>query len=80
MSLFMTILPALLIIGVLYFIFARQMKMSGKSAMNFGKSRARLLSADKDRTTFDDVAGCDEAKEEVAEIVDFLRTPENSTR
>ncbi len=76
MSLFMTILPALLIIGVLYFIFARQMKMSGKSAMNFGKSRARLLSADKDRTTFDDVAGCDEAKEEVAEIVDFLRTPE----
>ncbi|MBR4597972.1 MAG: ATP-dependent zinc metalloprotease FtsH [Opitutales bacterium] len=75
-SVFFTILPFLLVIGVIYFLISRQMRLSGKSAMDFGKSRARLLSPDKDRTTFDDVAGCDEAKEEVAEIVDFLKTPE----
>ncbi|MBO7522094.1 MAG: cell division protein FtsH, partial [Opitutales bacterium] len=75
-SVFFTVLPFLLIVGVIYFLISRQMRMSGKSAMDFGKSRARLLSPDKDRTTFDDVAGCDEAKEEVAEIVDFLKTPE----
>lgn len=70
------VLPFVLLLLIVYFLISRQMKMSGKSAMNFGKSRARLLSSDKDRTTFDDVAGCDEAKEEVAEIVDFLKTPE----
>lgn len=75
-NVFFTFLPGLLIVGVIFFLISRQMRASSKMGMDFGKSRARLLSPDKDRTTFDDVAGCDEAKEEVAEIVDFLRTPE----
>lgn len=58
-----------------YFFFVRQIKMAGKGAMTFGKSRAKMLTRDKDRVTFGDVAGCDEAKEEVAEIVDFLKDP-----
>ena len=75
-SVFFTVLPILILVGIVYFLFVRQMRLSSKMGMDFGKSRARLLSPDKDRTTFDDVAGCDEAKEEVAEIVDFLKTPE----
>ncbi len=68
-------LPFLLIIGLLYFLFTRQIKMAGKGAMSFGKSRAKMLTRDKDKVTFQDVAGCNEAKEEVSEIVDFLRDP-----
>jgi cell division protease FtsH len=49
--------------------------MAGKGAMSFGKSRAKMLTRDKDKVTFQDVAGCNEAKEEVSEIVDFLRDP-----
>lgn len=65
-----------LIIGVLFFIFfARQFKAGGKSAFDFGKSRARLISPDENKTTFADVAGCDESKEEVAEVVEFLKNP-----
>ncbi|MBO6102109.1 MAG: ATP-dependent zinc metalloprotease FtsH, partial [Opitutales bacterium] len=69
-------LPLLVFFGIGGYIIMRKLGMSNKSAMNFGKSRARLLPPDKDRTTFDDVAGCDEAKEEVAEIVDFLKSPD----
>lgn len=63
------------VIGGFYFLM-RKLGMTNKATMNFGKSRARLLSPDKDRTTFEDVAGCDEAKEEVAEVVDFLKIPQ----
>ena len=66
--------PMLLLIGVWVF-FMRQMQGGGGKAMSFGKSRAKMLTQEQIKTTFADVAGCDEAKEEVAEIVDFLREP-----
>ncbi|MFC4993327.1 ATP-dependent zinc metalloprotease FtsH [Rubritalea tangerina] len=69
------ILPILLIVGLLFFLFRFQMKNAGKGAMNFGKSKAKLLSMDKGRVTFKDVAGIHEAKEELYEIVDFLKAP-----
>lgn len=75
MDLLLGLLPFLLIIGLLYFLFTRQLKMAGKGAMSFGKSRAKMLTRDKDKVTFKDVAGCNEAKEEVSEIVDFLKDP-----
>ncbi|HXQ46303.1 MAG TPA: ATP-dependent zinc metalloprotease FtsH [Caulobacteraceae bacterium] len=62
-------------IGVLYFFAMRQMQGGARGAMGFGKSKARLLTENKNRVTFDDVAGVDEAKEELAEIVDFLKDP-----
>jgi len=68
-------LPFLLVIGLLYFLFVRQLRNAGRGAMSFGKSRAKLLTRDKDRATFADVAGCDEAKEEVSEVVEFLKDP-----
>ena len=69
-----TALPLLLIIGVWIFIM-RQMQGAGRGAMGFGKSKARLLTENKNRVTFEDVAGVDEAKEELQEIVDFLKDP-----
>jgi len=67
--------PMLLLIAVWIF-FMRQMQGGGKGgAMSFGKSKARLLSEDQIKTNFSDVAGCEEAKEEVAELVDFLKEP-----
>ncbi len=68
-------LPFLLIIGILYFVFVRQMRSAGQSALTFGKSRAKLLTRDRKKVTFDDVAGIEEAKEEVQEIIDFLKDP-----
>ena len=73
-------LPFLLFIGLIYFLFARQLKNAGRGAMSFGKSRAKMLTRDKDSLTFADVAGCDEAKEEVSEIVDFLKDPKKFQR
>ena len=75
MSIFVTVLPILLVAFLVYFIFIRQIKMAGKGALSFGKSKARLLSKEKNRTTFKDVAGVDEAKEEVSELVEFLKDP-----
>ena len=69
------ILPFVIVIGLLYFLFVRQLKQAGRGALNFGKSRAKLLTRDREKMTFADVAGCDEAKEEVSEIVDFLKDP-----
>ena len=69
------VVPFLLVMGLLYFLVARQMRMAGRGAMNFGKSRAKLLARTKNRITFNDVAGIDEAREEVQEIVEFLRDP-----
>ena len=71
-----SVLPFLLIGGIFYFLFISQMRSSNKGAFSFGKSRAKLLSPDKDRVTFSDVAGCDESKEEVSEIVEFLKNPQ----
>jgi len=69
------ILPVLILMVVLWIFFARQFKNSNKSALQFGKSRARVIAPEDIHVTFDDVAGCDEAKSEVREIVDFLRDP-----
>ena len=73
-------LPFLLFIGLIYFLFARQLKNAGRGAMSFGKSKAKMLTRDKDALTFADVAGCDEAKEEVSEVVDFLKDPKKFQR
>jgi cell division protease FtsH len=70
----LNMLPILLLIGVWIF-FMRQMQGGTKGAMGFGKSKARLLTENKNRITFDDVAGVDEAKEELQEVVDFLKDP-----
>jgi cell division protease FtsH len=75
MNIFISWFPMLLLIGVWVF-FMRQMQGGGKGgAFSFGKSRARLLDESSNQITFADVAGCDEAKEDVAELVDFLRDP-----
>ena len=75
MSIFVSWFPMLLLIGVWVF-FMRQMQGGGKGgAFSFGKSKARLLDESTNSITFADVAGCDEAKEEVSELVDFLRDP-----
>ena len=65
----------LLVFVVLWFVFMRQAQMGGNKAMSFGKARAKGLSAATKRITFADVAGCDEAKEELKEVVDFLKDP-----
>lgn len=74
-SIFISWFPMFLLIGVWIF-FIRQMHIGGgKGAMSFGKSKARMLSKDEIKITFSDVAGCDEAKEEVSELVEYLREP-----
>jgi cell division protease FtsH len=72
-------LPWLLIIAFWIFIF-RQMQSSGNKAFQFGKSKAKLMTGDTPRITFDDVAGCDEAKSELTEIVEFLKDPKKFSR
>jgi cell division protease FtsH len=74
-DLLFSLLPFLLIIGLLYFLFVRQLRMAGKGALSFGKSKAKLLTRENEKIVFNDVAGCEESKEEVAEIVDFLKDP-----
>ncbi len=74
-SIFISWFPMLLLIGVWIFFMRQMQGGGGKGAMSFGKSKARLMSEDQIKTTFTDVAGCDEAKEEVAELVDYLRDP-----
>ena len=75
MELFMSLLPILLIVGVWVF-FMRQMQGGGKGgAFSFGKSRAKQLDESSNKITFADVAGCDESKEQVSELVEFLRDP-----
>jgi cell division protease FtsH len=80
---YMTILiswfPMLLLIGVWIF-FMRQMQAGGGKALSFGKSRAKLMTDGQQRVTFDDVAGIEEAKEELQEIIEFLRNPKKFTK
>jgi cell division protease FtsH len=73
-------LPILLFLLILYFFFRSQIKMAGKGALNFGKSKARMLNQDKNKVTFKNVAGVDEAKEEVQELVEFLKDPKKFQR
>ncbi len=72
-------LPMIVVVGLFFFLM-RQMQGGGSKAMNFGKSKARLLTEQTKRITFEDVSGIDEAKEELAEIVDFLSDPKKFTR
>jgi cell division protease FtsH len=74
-SILLNLLPILLFLVILYLFFRSQIKMAGRSALNFGKSKARMLSKEKNRITFKDVAGVEEAKEEVQELVEFLKDP-----
>ena len=71
----LSLLPFLLFILALYLLFRQQIRMAGKTAFSFGKSRVRLLSGEKTKVTFQDVAGIEEAKQEVQEIVEFLKDP-----
>ncbi len=68
-------LPIFFVIFVIFFLFRHQMKSAGRGAMNFGKSKARLLSMDNNKVTFKDVAGIEEAKDELVEVVEYLRDP-----
>src|ERR1700751_460085 len=75
LSALLQFLPIALFFLILYFFFRKQIRNAGKGALNFGKSKARMLARDRNRVTFKDVAGVEEAKEEVQEIVDFLKDP-----
>ncbi len=79
LSYLFTFLPVLILLFLLYFVFSRQMKGVGSGAMNFGKSPAKLLTKESNKVTFKDVAGAEEAKEELKEIVDFLKDPSKFT-
>ena len=80
-QLIISLAPILLLIGViLYTMKGAGGSMGGKNPMSFGKSKARLIPKDESNTTFDDVAGVDEAKEDVAELVDFLSNPGKFTK
>ncbi len=78
--LLLNILPIILIIGVFWFFMFRQMQGGSNKAMSFGKSRARRVSPGDKMVTFKDVAGVDEAKEELQEIIEFLRDPKKFTK
>ncbi|MCK8484749.1 ATP-dependent zinc metalloprotease FtsH [Aliiroseovarius sp. S2029] len=80
MSLITLLLPVILLIGFWFFMMNRMQGRGGGGAMGFGKSKAKMLTEREGRVTFDDVAGIDEAKEELEEIVEFLRNPQKFSR
>jgi len=80
LSVMWSILPILIVATLVWFFFIRQIKMAGKGALSFGKSKARLLAKDRNKTTFKDVAGVEEAIEEVSELVEFLKDPKKFQR
>ena len=75
MGFLVNLLPILLIFLLIWFVLIRQIRSAGRGAMNFGKSKARMLNKEKNKITFKDVAGVDEACEEVSELVEFLKDP-----
>ncbi|MBI1967613.1 MAG: AAA family ATPase, partial [Gemmatimonadetes bacterium] len=75
----LSFLPYLLMLGLIIFML-RQMQQGGNRAFAFGKSKAKLLAGDTPKVTFTDVAGCDEAKQELEEIIDFLKDPQKFQR
>lgn len=79
-ALLINVVPLLLIIGVFWFFMFRQMQGGSNKALSFGKSRARLVNQSEKTVTFNDVAGVDEAKEELQEVVEFLKDPKKFTR
>ncbi|MBK9137247.1 MAG: ATP-dependent zinc metalloprotease FtsH [Verrucomicrobia bacterium] len=80
MGLLYSILPFILLAALVYFFLIRQLKAAGRGALSFGKSKARMLNKEKNKTTFKDVAGIEEAKEEVYELVEFLKDPKKFQR
>ncbi|MFQ5444902.1 MAG: ATP-dependent metallopeptidase FtsH/Yme1/Tma family protein, partial [Nitrospinales bacterium] len=79
MNILISWFPMLLLLGIWIF-FMRQMQAGGGKALSFGKSKARLLTDKKNQTTFKDVAGVDEAKEELQEIIEFLKEPQKFSK
>jgi cell division protease FtsH len=80
LNVLLTVLPFILIAAFIWFFFIRQIRMAGKGALSFGKSKARLLAKERNKTTFKDVAGIEEAIEEVSELVEFLKDPKKFQR
>lgn len=74
------LVPFLVFLGLIWFFISRQVKSAGGGAMSFGKSKAKMLSKDSQKVTFEDVAGVDEAKEELLEVIGFLRDPKRFQR
>lgn len=79
-ALFISMLPILLVLVLIFFLVRQQIKTAGRGALNFGKSRAKMLSQDRNKVTFKDVAGVEEAKDEVQELVEFLKDPKKFQR
>ncbi|TDU81178.1 cell division protease FtsH [Prosthecobacter fusiformis] len=79
-TLLVSMLPILLLLFLLYFLVRQQIKSAGRGALSFGKSKAKMLSQDRNKVTFKDVAGVEEAKEEVQELVEFLKDPKRFQR
>lgn len=75
LNVLLSLLPIVLLVGVFYFLFSRQIRSANRGAMQFGKSRARMLNPSTEKVTLNDVAGITEAKDEMQEIVDYLKSP-----
>ncbi|MGI5923080.1 MAG: ATP-dependent zinc metalloprotease FtsH [Lentisphaeria bacterium] len=80
LNIILSLLPIVLLIGVFYFLFSRQIRSANRGAMQFGKSRARMLNPSVEKVTFKDVAGITEAKDEMQEIVEYLKAPQRFQR